>query len=184
MKFFQHEKALVSPRAKIGANTRIWAFANIQDGVTIGENCNICDGCFVEKGVVIGSNVTMKNGVALFEGMTVEDHVFLGQNSTFVNDRHPRSQKSDWKLEKTLIKEGATIGANATVLCGITIGEFAVVGAGSVVTKNVANYQIVVGNPARERGWACRCGKILPNDHRCSCGSNYQLKNEGLFLNG
>ncbi len=183
MSHFQHEKALVSPLAKIGEGTRIWAFANIEGGTTIGQNCNICDGCYVEKGVVIGNHVTLKNGVNVFNGITLEDDVFCGANTAFINDRHPRSHRTNpWVLEKTLVKKGATIGANATILCGITIGQYAFVGAGSVVTKNVPDFALVVGTPARFVGYACCCGKKLNPTYRCDCGKEYTLDGKGLKL--
>ena len=151
MSYKAHEKALVSPGAHIGAGTRIWAFANILDGVVIGADCNICDGCFVEKGAVIGNHVTLKNHVCVWDGVTLEDDVFVGAGTTFINDRNPRSNRKDaWVLEKIVVKKGASIGANATIMCGVTIGEYAVIGAGSVVLKDVPAHTTVVGNPARK----------------------------------
>ena len=180
-KFFQHEKAIVEPKAKVGEGSRIWAFTNIKAGAVIGKDCNICDGCFVEKGAVLGDHVTLKNGVAVFEGITLEDDVFVGTNAAFINDRHPRSHRKDqWVLEPTVVKKGATIGANATILCGITIGEYAIIGAGSVVTKDVAPYALVVGHPAEFKGYACRCGKKLDNALKCSCGLHYAFATHGL----
>lgn len=182
-KYFQHAQALVSPKAKIGANTRVWAFANIQDDVVIGEGCNICDGCFIEKGAFIGNAVTLKNGVNVFSGITLEDDVFCGANVAFINDRFPRSHRKDpWVLEKTLVKKGATIGSNSAVMCGLTIGEYAFIGAGSIVTKDVAAHTIVVGNPAVFRGYACCCGKKLPENLRCSCSLQYVLRGDILTL--
>ncbi len=181
MDYFKHPSALVAPGAKIGKDTRVWAFTNIQDHVVIGERCNICDGCFIEKGVVIGNFVTLKNNVAVFEGINIEDDVFCGTNTAFINDRYPRSHRgADWVLEKTLIKKGATIGANVTLLCGITVGQYAFVGAGSVVTRDVLPHEIVVGNPARPKGYACRCGKKLDKNYQCACGFRYRL--DGLHL--
>ena len=151
MKYFKHENALVDPKAKIGVNTRIWAFVNIQDGAMIGEGCNICDGCYIEKGARLGDHVTLKNQVAVWDGVTLEDDVFVGAGTAFINDRKPRSNRRDaWVLEKVLVKKGASIGANATIMCGVTIGEYSTVGAGAVVTKDVEPHTTVVGNPARK----------------------------------
>ena len=181
IKYLKHKMALVGPKAKIGGKTRVWAFANVQDGAVIGRECNICDGCFIEKGAVIGNNVTLKNGISVFDGIVLEDDVFCGANAAFVNDRYPRSHRQDpWVLEKTIIRKGATIGSNATVLCGVVVGEYAVVGAGCVVTKSVAPYTIIIGNPAEFRGYVCRCGRKLDEQFRCSCGLKYALGSDGL----
>jgi UDP-2-acetamido-3-amino-2,3-dideoxy-glucuronate N-acetyltransferase len=158
MAYFKHDKALVADGAKIGDGTRIWAFANIQDGAVIGRDCNICDNCYVEKGAVIGDHVTIKNGVCVWEGVTLENGVFAGPNVAFVNDRYPKSRKP-WTMERILVKAGASLGANATILCGITIGEGALVGAGAVVVRDVAARTIVVGNPARKVGVVDENGK-------------------------
>ncbi len=180
-KFFRHKTALIGSKAKIGEGTRIWAFANIQDGAIIGKGCKICDCCFVEKGAVVGNYVTLKNGIAVFEGITLEDDVFCGTNTAFVNDRYPRSHRKDpWVLEKTVVKKGATIGSNATIMCGIVIGEYAVVGAGSVVTKNVPAHTVVAGSPAEFKGYACVCGKKLNDTLKCPCGCQYSLTEQGL----
>jgi UDP-2-acetamido-3-amino-2,3-dideoxy-glucuronate N-acetyltransferase len=149
MNYFKHETALIAPKAHIGEGTRIWAFVNVQDGAVIGKGCNVCDHCFIEKGVTIGDNVTVKNGVSVFEGVTLEDGVFVGPNAVFINDRHPKSRQPDWKLERTLVRRGATIGANATIMCGVVIGQDAVIGAGAVVLKDVPAGVTVAGNPAQ-----------------------------------
>jgi len=133
----------------IGEDTNIWQFCVIFPEAKIGDNCNICANVLVENDVTVGDNVTVKSGVQLWDGLTVEDDVFIGPNATFTNDLYPRSKNPDWKLLKTIIKKGATIGANATVLCGITIGENAMIGAGSVVTHDVGAGEVWVGNPAR-----------------------------------
>ncbi len=180
-KYFKHEKAIVDPNATIGEDTRVWANANILAGAVVGAHCNICDGCFIEKGGIVGNHVTLKNGVAIFDGVTLEDDVFVGAGATFINDRYPRSHRQDaWVLEKTLVKKGATIGANATIMCGLTIGQYAVVGAGAVVTKDVAPFTIVVGSPARMAGYACTCGRKLSQYFQCKCGLSYQLLNSAL----
>ena len=133
----------------IGNNTNIWQFCIIFPNAKIGENCNICANVLIENEVTVGNNVTVKSGVQLWDGITVEDNVFIGPNATFTNDLYPRSKNQDWKLKTTTIKQGASIGANATILCGITIGENAMVGAGSVVTKDIPDGELWVGNPAR-----------------------------------
>ena len=181
MSFFKHERALVHPDTLIGEGSRVWANANVMSGAVIGEHCNICDCCYVEGGAVIGNHVSLKNGVAVFDGVTLQDDVFVGAGVAFINDRNPRSHRSDaWVLEKTLVKKGATIGANATVMCGVTIGTYAVVGAGCVVIKDVPDCAIVVGNPARRVGWACRCGRTLNDELKCACGASYQMSNNTI----
>jgi len=178
--YFKHPTALVSPDARIGKGTKIWAFVNILAGAEVGEGCKIGDRCYLEQGARVGAFVTLKNGVNVFEGVTIEDDVFVGANAAFINDRHPRSHRKDaWVLEKTLIKKGATIGSNATILCGVTVGSYAVVGAGAVVTRDVPDHAVVCGNPARAQGYACTCGKKLGPDLKC-CGREYALQGETL----
>lgn len=133
----------------IGDNTNIWQFCVVFPEAKIGTGCNICANVLIENEVVIGNNVTVKSGVQLWDGVTLEDNVFVGPNVTFTNDLFPRSKNPDWKLSKTVVKKGASIGANATILCGITIGENAMIGAGSVVTKDVPAGEVWVGNPAK-----------------------------------
>lgn len=153
MTAFIHERALCESDT-VGDRTRVWAFAHILPGAVIGEDCNICDGVFVEGDVVVGDRVTVKCGVQLWDGVTLEDDVFVGPNATFTNDAFPRSREHPEEYARTLVQRGASIGANATILPGITIGASAMVGAGSVVTRDVPPYAIVVGNPARIRGYA------------------------------
>ena len=133
----------------IGENTNIWQFCVVFPQAKIGSNCNICAQVLIENEVVIGNNVTIKSGVQIWDGITIEDDVFIGPNATFTNDLFPRSKNPDWKLAKTVIKRGASIGANATILAGVTIGENAMIGAGSVVTKDVPANTVWYGNPAR-----------------------------------
>jgi UDP-2-acetamido-3-amino-2,3-dideoxy-glucuronate N-acetyltransferase len=150
--FFVHPNALVES-AQIGNRTRIWAFAHILPGAVIGKDCNICDHTFIENDVIIGNRVTIKSGVQLWDGITLEDDVFIGPNATFTNDPFPRSKQYPESFSRTMICKGASIGANATILPGLVIGSYAMVGAGAVVTKNVPPFAIVVGNPARITGY-------------------------------
>lgn len=147
MKYFKHGHALVESD-NIGKDTRVWAFTHILPGAIIGSDCNICDHVFVENDVVIGDRVTIKCGVQIWDGLRIEDDVFIGPNATFTNDLYPRS-KQEFSLLQTIVKKGATVGANATILAGITIGQNAMVGAGAVVTRDVPPNVLVVGNPAR-----------------------------------
>lgn len=147
MTYFQHAQSIVES-TKIGKATRIWAFTHILPGAEIGEDCNICDHVFIENDVKIGNRVTVKCGVQLWDGIVVEDDVFIGPNATFTNDLFPRSKQYPEKYEKTLVRKGASVGANSTILAGIVIGSNAMVGAGAVVTHDVPPGAIVVGNPA------------------------------------
>ena len=173
-----HPKAIVETR-NIGEQTRIWAFTHILEGAAIGKNCNICDHTFIEGKVIVGSNVTIKSGVYLWDGLEIEDNVFIGPSATFTNDIRPRSKSYPSEFEKTYIKKGASIGANATIICGLTIGEWAVVGAGSVVTKDVPDYGLVYGSPARIKGYVCECSEDIVFENskaKCACGKAYELK--------
>lgn len=151
--YFVHEKGIVEPGAKIGKGTRVWAFAHVLAGAVIGEDCNICDHVFIENDVVIGNRVTIKSGVQVWDGITLEDDVFVGPNATFTNDHFPRSKQRPERFARTMVQRGASIGANGTILPGITIGINAMVGAGAVVTRDVPPNAIVVGNPARIKGY-------------------------------
>lgn len=150
---FIHSHAIVEPGVHIGDQTRVWAFAHILPGAMIGEACNVCDGVFIEGDVVVGNRVTVKCGVQLWDGIRLEDDVFVGPNVTFMNDPFPRSKKHLEQYPQTIVRKGASIGANATILPGIEIGSNAMVGAGSTVTRNVPQNAIVVGNPARIKGY-------------------------------
>ena len=177
--YFCHPAAIVDKGATIGARTRIWAFAHILPGAIIGEDCNVCDHTFIEGNVRIGDRVTIKSGVFLWDGLTVENDVFLGPNVCVTNDKNPRSRKYPEAFPKMLLKEGCSLGGNSTILPGRTIGRWAMVGAGSVVTRDVPDFGLVIGNPARLVGWVCRCGnKLPPAVHQrtaCSCGECFEM---------
>ena len=160
MSFFSHEKSLVESQ-QIGDGTRIWAFAHVLPGAKIGCDCNICDHVYIENDVVIGDRVTIKCGVQIWDGLRLADDVFVGPNATFTNDLFPRSKIYPETFVQTNICAGASIGANATILAGITIGEKAMVGAGAVVTKDVPEKAIVVGNPARIKGYVEDEGEVV-----------------------
>ncbi len=145
----------------IGEETQIWQFCVILPGAVIGNKCNINCNVFIENNVSIGNNVTVKSGVQIWDGVTLEDNVFVGPNATFTNDLFPRSKNNDIPLIQTIVKKGASIGANATILAGITIGRYAMVGAGSVVTKNIPDYELWIGNPAKPIGYITEEGEVL-----------------------
>jgi acetyltransferase-like isoleucine patch superfamily enzyme len=182
---FVHPKALVDDGASVGARTRVWAFAHVVKGAIVGEDCNLCDHTFVEGKVVVGNRVTMKCGVFLWDGMVVEDDVFVGPGAGFTNDLYPRSKQYPAEFPKTVLRQGCSIGANATLLPAITIGRWAIIGAGAVVTRNVPDHALVAGNPARQRGWVCRCARKLTftsaNTVRCACGRSFLLKNSNAI---
>jgi UDP-2-acetamido-3-amino-2,3-dideoxy-glucuronate N-acetyltransferase len=177
-----HPKALVESET-IGAGTRIWAFTHVMPGARVGKGCNIGEGVFVEGGVVIGDDVIVKNGVALYDGVVVEDEAFLGPHAVFTNDPRPRAGRFKRPIETwrpTTIRHGAAIGANATIVCGVEVEEYAMVAAGAVVTHNVPAYALVVGAPARVRGFVCACGDPLPATLACACGLRYRETGKGL----
>lgn len=188
--FFLHPQALVESD-EIGCNSRVWAFAHVMKGARIGQNCNIGEQAYIECGVRLGNNVTVKNGVALWNGVSVEDDVFLGPYCVFTNDPNPRAyiKKGADALLPTLVRANATIGANATILCGVTIGRYAFVGAGAVVLRSVPDFALMVGNPCRQIGWMCQCGQKLllattaANGAVCRCafcGSIFRKDNQAL----
>jgi acetyltransferase-like isoleucine patch superfamily enzyme len=176
---FIHPNAIVESES-IGHGTRIYAFVHILQGAVIGSDCNINDHCFVENDVVLGDRVTVKCGNYLWDGLQVEDDVFLGPNVVYTNDLRPRSKQYPEAFESIRIRQGASIGANSVLLGGITVGEYAMIGMGSVVTRDVPPYTLVYGNPARLHGYVCRCGKALEVESitkevkiGCICGRTY-----------
>ncbi|GAP39394.1 acyltransferase [Flexilinea flocculi] len=171
--------AHVSEKAKIGKQTKVWINAQIREDAEIGENCIISKDVYIDHAVKIGNRVKIQNGVSVFNGVTIEDDVFIGPNVAFTNDYYPRAFNQDWEVSETLVKKGASIGANATIVCRHTLGEYCMVGAGSVVTSDVKPYTLVVGNPAREIGKVCRCGTRVYNHLVCpKCG--FDLKSAGV----
>lgn len=182
--YFAHPKAIVESE-KIGPESRIWAYAHVMKGVKIGSRCNVGEGCFLEEGICIGDDVVIKNNVCLWKGVVLENQIFVGPQVTFTNDLYPRAKIYHDHYEKTLVKKGASIGANATIICGVTIGRFAMVGAGSVVTKDVPDYVLVCGNPARQVGYICECGaklRIKEGLANCDCGKAYTKNSSGAGL--
>lgn len=176
-------KLMIHPSAEvqtknIGENTRIWQYCVVLENAIIGKNCNLNFNVFVENDVIIGDHVTIKSGVQIWDGTRIEDNVFISPNVTFTNDLTPRSKQYPNKFLKTTVKKGASIGANATVIGGITIGKFAMIGAGSVVTKNIPDYTLWYGNPAVFKANICRCGTKLDNQLKCNnCGKTYASTN-------
>ena len=181
MSVYIHETAEVSELAQIGDGTKIWNLVQVREESVIGKNCILSKNVYIDKGVQIGNGVKIQNNVNVYHGVTIEDDVFLGPSMTFTNDLHPRAFNNDWKVTDTLVKKGAAIGANATIVCGNVIGRYAMVGAGSVVTKDVLDYALVAGNPAKQIGWVCKCGEKLNPAYACEvCKKNYRKTDAGL----
>ncbi len=179
MIYFKHDTAIVET-PNVGRDTKVWAFVHILPGAKIGNECNICDHCFIENDVLIGDGVTLKCGIYLWDGVEIADDVFVGPNVVFTNDVMPRNKQYPEVFMRTIIRKGASIGANATLIASIEIGKYSMIGAGSVVTKNVPDFTLVYGNPARQHGYVCKCGKKLTqrlaNAFSCECGKRYRLK--------
>ena len=177
-----HATAVIDPGAVVGNGSRIWHFCHIMGGAAIGENCNIGQNVYVDADVSIGRACKIQNNVSLYKGVTLEDEVFCGPSMVFTNVFNPRAaiRRMD-EARPTLVKRGASLGANCTIVCGVTIGCFAFVGAGAVVTRDVPDHALVYGNPVRLRGWVCECGEKLGDDFRCAaCAAAYTLKHDGL----
>ncbi|HDI31247.1 MAG TPA: N-acetyltransferase [Thermofilum sp.] len=163
--FFAHPTAVIEEGAIIGDGTRIWHFAHVRSGAKIGKDCNIGKDVYIDTDAVVGDRVKIQNGVSIYRGVRIEDEAFIGPYAVFTNDLYPRSFNEEWEIVPTLVKRGASIGANSTIVCGITIGKYAMVAAGAVVTKNVPDHGLVMGCPARLRGFVCYCGRPLKDEN-------------------
>lgn len=188
--FFAHPTAILDPGCKIGTDSKVWHFSHIMSGAVIGSRCNLGQNVFVANGVILGDNVKVQNNVSIYEGVICEDDVFLGPSMVFTNVMNPRSAivRKDQYL-RTRVGKGASIGANATIVCGNDIGEYAFIGAGSVVTKTVVPYALVMGNPARQTGWISAHGHTLDFDEKGEAicqesGVRYSLKNNQVVQHG
>ncbi|HHQ44633.1 MAG TPA: N-acetyltransferase [Candidatus Altiarchaeales archaeon] len=178
-----HETAEVSPKAEIGGGTKIWHQAQIRENAQVGGDCIIGKSAYIDESVKIGSNCKIQNRVSIYKGVTIEDDVFIGPHVAFTNDFRPRAFTKNFKIIKTLVKKGASISANSTIVCGVEIGEYAMIGAGSVVTKNIPPNALAYGNPAKIRGFVCKCGEKITGARvegdqvtlKCACGQEYKI---------
>lgn len=181
---FVHESSYVDEGARIGAGTRVWHFCHVMGGAVIGERCSLGQNVVVMNGVRIGTNVKIQNNVSIYEGVVLDDDVFCGPSMVFTNVVNPRSHVSrKHEYRTTHVKRGASIGANATIVCGVTLGEYAFIGAGAVVTRDVAAYALIAGVPGRRIGWMCQCGERLSDSGvgTCAaCGTTYERDGDGI----
>ena len=181
--YYVHPTSIIDEDVIIGPGTKIWHFSHIQSGARIGENCSFGQNVNVASNVVIGNGVKVQNNVSIYEGVELEDYVFCGPSCVFTNDLTPRAKypKGRNGYRKTVVKEGASIGANATVICGHMIGKWALIGAGAVVSANIPNHALMIGVPAVLRGWVCECGDVLSENLVCDkCGRSYKKTSDGL----
>lgn len=181
--YYVHPTSIVDENVEIGEGTKVWHFCHIQSGARIGRNCSFGQNVNISNNVTIGNGVKVQNNVSVYEGVQIEDYVFCGPSCVFTNDLTPRAKypKGHSYYKKTLVHEGASIGANATVVCGHEIGRWALIGAGAVVTTNVPNHALMLGVPAKWSGWACECGELLKDGLKCpKCGREYRESNNGL----
>lgn len=181
--FFIHETSIIDDNVEIGEGTKVWHFCHIQSGAQIGKNCSFGQNVNVSNNVIIGNGVKVQNNVSLYEGVVLEDYVFCGPSCVFTNDLTPRAKypKGHAAYKKTIVEEGASIGANATIVCGHKIGKWALIGAGAVVTSNVLSHALMLGIPAKRMGWVCECGEILSENLVCNiCERKYKETDRGL----
>jgi len=186
-KVYIHPTAVVDKTAKIGEGTRIWHFVHVRENAEIGVRCVLGHSVYIDREVKIGDRVKLENRANVYQGVKIEDDVFVGPHVTFTNDLYPRSFSTDWKIVPTCVKKGASIGAGSVVLCGVTINEYAMIGAGSVVAQDVPSHALALGNPARIRGFVCRCGRKLVEEKgqhgfvlmKCTlCGEKFKIPAE------
>lgn len=183
MEYYVHESSYIDVDVEIGEGTKIWHFCHVQRGAKIGKNCTLGQNVNVSNNVHIGNSCKIQNNVSLYEGVELENYVFCGPSCVFTNDLTPRAKypKGCDGYKRTLVREGASIGANATVVCGHAVGKWALIASGAVVTKNVPNHALMAGVPARRIGWVCECGHVLKDDLKCpACGKKYRETENGL----
>lgn len=181
--YYVHSSSVIDDDVDIGTGTKIWHFCHIQSNARIGNNCSLGQNVNVSNNVRIGNGCKIQNNVSLYEGVELEDYVFCGPSCVFTNDLTPRAKypKGAKGYKKTIVKEGASIGANATIVCGHTIGSWSLIGAGAVVTSDVPNHALVVGIPAKIKGWVCECGNLLDSSYKCKlCRRKYKKSQHGL----
>lgn len=177
-KYYVHESSYVDECVQIGEGSKIWHFCHVQKGVVIGKNCSLGQNVNIGNNVKVGNGVRIQNNVSVYEGVELEDNVFCGPSCVFTNVNTPRAHfPVHGEYVKTLIKEGASLGANCTIVCGHIVGKSALIGSGAVVTKDVKDYALMAGVPAKQIGWVCECGKRLNESFKCDCGREYELKN-------
>lgn len=187
MEYFVHPSSFIDENVKIGKGTKIWHFCHILKNTEIGENCVFGQNCMVGPNVKIGNRVKVQNNVSIYEGVEIEDEVFCGPSMVFTNVINPRAfieRKTEFK--KTLVKRGATIGANATIVCGVEIGRYAFIGAGAVVVSDVPDYALFLGVPAKQKGWVCKCGNTLKFEKLKAicrwCSNEYGIRDDKIFI--